>query len=214
MTCEKLTKVDEPTSWCSNTTVREKVLPDGNNKVRLCLDPSQTLNKAIVIPHYQIPTIQEILPRLSGKKYKTFSIFDALDGFTQVALTDESSLLTTMHTPWSRYRWLPNKAIVIPHYQIPTIQEILPRLSGKKYKTFSIFDALDGFTQVALTDESSLLTTIQTPSGRYCWLRLPYGISSAPEEFQLRMHEALEGLQDVYYIADDILVVGQGETRK
>jgi len=26
------------------------------------------------------------------------------------------------------------------------------------------------------------------------------------------MHEALEGLQDVYCIADDILVVGQGDT--
>ena len=106
-----------------------------------------------------------------------------------------------------------NKAIVIPHYQIPTIQEILPRLSGKKYKTFSIFDALDGFTQIALTDESLLRTTMHTPCGRYRWLHLPYGISSAPEEFQLRMHEALEGLQDVYCIADDILVVGQGETR-
>ena len=146
--CGKLKKVDQPTNWCSNMTVREKVLPDGTTKVRLCLDPSQTLNKAIIIPRYQIPTVQEILPRLSGKKHKTFSIFDALDGFTQVVLTDESSLLTTMHTPW----------------------------------------------------------------GRYCWLRLPYGISCAPEEFQLRMHEALEGLRGVYCIADDVLVVGQGDT--
>ena len=90
--CGKLKKVDQPTNWCSNMTVREKVLPDGTTKVRLCLDPSQTLNKAIIIPRYQIPTVQEILPRLSGKKHKTFSIFDALDGFTQVVLTDESSL--------------------------------------------------------------------------------------------------------------------------
>ena len=28
------------------------------------------------------------------------------------------------------------------------------------------------------------------------------------------MHEALEGLQDVFCIADDILVVGQDETRE
>ena len=146
----KLKKIDEPTSWCSNMTVREKVLPDGKTKVRLCLDSSQTLNKAIVIPHYQIPTIQEILLRPSGKKYKTFSIFDALDGFTQIALIEESCPLTTIHTPWNRY----------------------------------------------------------------CWLRLPYGISSAPEEFQLPMHEALEGLQDVFCIADEILVVDQGETRE
>ena len=146
--CGELKKVDQPTNWCSNMTVREKVFPDGTTKVRLCLDPSQTLNKAIIIPRYQIPTAQEILPRLSGKMHKTFSIFDALDGFTQVVLTDESSLLTTMHTPW----------------------------------------------------------------GRYCWLRLPNGISCVLEEFQLRMHEALEGLQDVYCIADDVLVVGQGDT--
>jgi len=73
--CGKLKKVDQPTNWCSNMTVREKVLPDGTGKVRLCLDPSQTLNKAIIIPRYQIPTVQEILLRLSGKKHKTFSIF-------------------------------------------------------------------------------------------------------------------------------------------
>ncbi|XP_022808732.1 uncharacterized protein LOC111345717 [Stylophora pistillata] len=146
--CGKLKKVDQPTNSCTNMTVREKTRPNGTTKISLCLDPSQTLNKAIIIPRYQIPTVQEILPRLSRKKHKTFSIFDALDGFTQVTLTDESSLLTTMHTPW----------------------------------------------------------------GRYCWLRLPYGVSCTPEEFQLRMHEALEGLHDVYCIADDILVVGQGDT--
>lgn len=55
---------------------------------------------------------------------------------------------------------------------------------------------------------------MHAPWGRYCWLRLPCRISSAPEEFQLRMHETLEGLQDVYCIADDILVAGQGETRE
>ena len=77
---------------------------------------------------------------------------------------------------------------------------------------FSIFDALDGFTQVVLMNASILLTAMHTPWSRYCWLRLPYGISCAPEKFQLPMHEALEGLQDVYCIADDILVVGQGDT--
>ena len=34
--CGKLKKVDQPTNWCSNMTVREKVLPDGTTKVRLC----------------------------------------------------------------------------------------------------------------------------------------------------------------------------------
>ena len=39
-----------------------------------------------------------------------------------------------------------------------------------------------------------------------------FGISSAPEEFQRRMHEALEGQPGVCVIADDILIYGKGDT--
>ena len=41
---------------------------------------------------------------------------------------------------------------------------------------------------------------------------MPFGISSAPEEFQRRQHEVLENLNKIDVIADDILVYGQGET--
>lgn len=37
---------------------------------------------------------------------------------------------------------------------------------------------------------------------------MPFGISSAPEVFQQRMHELIEGLQGVEVIADDFMVVG------
>ena len=73
-------------------------------------------------------------------------------------------------------------------------------------------DALDGFTQVPLEERSSFLTTMQTPWGRYRWLRLPYGVSPAPEEFQHRMQEALDGLEGIANIADDVLCYGLGET--
>jgi len=42
---------------------------------------------------------------------------------------------------------------------------------------------------------------------------MPFGISSAPEEFQRREHEITEGLQGVYVIGDDILVYGCGDTK-
>lgn len=61
-----------------------------------------------------------------------------------------------------------------------------------------------------LDKESSLLTTFWTPFGRYRWTRLPFGLSSAPEEFQRKQHE--EGLQHTEVIMDDILVYGSGET--
>ena len=43
---------------------------------------------------------------------------------------------------------------------------------------------------------------------------MPFGISPASEIFQLRLHEAVEGLDGVYAIADDILVAGTGDTMK
>ena len=103
-----------------------------------------------------------------------------------------------------------NKAIKRSHYPIPTVDEIAPRL--KNAKIFTVMDAKDGFLQVLLDDPSSYLTTFWTPYGRYRWLRMPFGISSAPEEFECRLHECLEGLDNIEVIADDILVYGTGET--
>ena len=103
-----------------------------------------------------------------------------------------------------------NKAIKRPKYQMPTLEEVLPTLS--KAKIFTVLDAKDGFHQVKLDDTSSYLTTFWTPFGRYHYLRMPFGISSAPEEFQRRMHATLQGLPGVEVIADDILVFGCGDT--
>ena len=68
------------------------------------------------------------------------------------------------------------------------------------------------FWHLKLDDASSRLTTFETPFGRYRWLRLPFGISPAPEIFQARMHEALIGLKGIRCVADDILIAGMGET--
>ena len=103
-----------------------------------------------------------------------------------------------------------NKALKRSHYLLPTIEEILPRLH--KAKIFSILDAKDGFLQIKMDSKSSDLTTFWTPWGRYKWLRMPFGISSAPEEYQRRLHEILEGLAGVDVVADDIVVFGCGDT--
>jgi hypothetical protein len=95
---------------------------------------------------------------------------------------------------------------------MPTIEEILPKLA--KAKVFSTLDAKDGFWQVKLSQESSYMTTFWTPIGRYRWLRMPFGISNAPEEYQRRQHEVVEGLDGVEAIVDDILVYGCGETEE
>lgn len=103
-----------------------------------------------------------------------------------------------------------NQALKRNHYAMPTIEDILPELN--KARIFSVVDAKDGFWHVELDEESSYLTTFGTPWGRYRWLRMPFGISPAPEEFQRRLDEALEGLEGVKAIHDDIVVFGCGDT--
>ena len=133
-----LKKVTEPTAWISNTVYRKK--PDGS--LRVCIDPSQTINKAIEVPKSPIPTVDELLPKLNNANF--FSCVDVYKRFTNIELDDSSSFLTTMHTP----------------------------------------------------------------IGRYLWLRMPFGVSLGPEEYQRRQHEALEGLVGVVNKADDILIFG------
>ena len=103
-----------------------------------------------------------------------------------------------------------NQAIKRSHYPMPTVDDILPKIA--KAKVFTVLDAREGFWHVKLDHESSLLTTFWTPFGRYRWLRMPFGISSAPEEFQRCQHEVLEGLSGTEAIIDDILVYGCGDT--
>lgn len=103
-----------------------------------------------------------------------------------------------------------NEALKRPNYQFTTIDEILPSLG--KARIFSTVDVKKGFWHVELDKDSSLLTTFWTPFGRYRWKRLPFGISSAPEIFQMKVFEMTHDLNGVEVMADDILVYGCGDT--
>ena len=67
---------------------------------------------------------------------------------------------------------------------LPSVEETLAKLGGAK--VFSKLDTNSGFHQIPLTEESKLLTTFITPFGRFCYNRLPFDITSAPEHFQMR----------------------------
>ena len=100
-----------------------------------------------------------------------------------------------------------NKQIKREHYPMKTIEQIVSEIP--KAKVFTTLDAKSGFLQIKLTQESSFLTTFNTPIGRYRWLRLPFGISCAPEVFQRIMDEMLEGITGAFAVIDDILVAGE-----
>ena len=98
-------------------------------------------------------------------------------------------------------------AIKRPHYPNKTLEDILPDLADAK--VFSKFYACSGYWSIVLSHKASLLTTFQTPFGRYRFLRLPYGLRMAQDEFIKKMDQCLKDLPGVKTIVDDIVVFGK-----
>ena len=66
-------------------------------------------------------------------------------------------------------------------------------------KYFSKLDAKSRYWSVHLSRESQELTTFRTPFGRYCYMRLPFGLSVSQD------------VEGCICIADDISVMGRSE---
>ena len=105
-----------------------------------------------------------------------------------------------------------NSALKRERYPLPVIEDVLPDLS--KAKVFTKVDARNGYWHVQLDTPSSKLTTFDTPFGRYRWLRLPFGICVASEMFQKRLNEALDRLDGLLTVHDDMVIYGVGETEE
>ncbi len=97
-----------------------------------------------------------------------------------------------------------NEAVLREVHPIPGVDETLAKLSGAR--VFSKLDANNGYWQIPLAEKSRKLTTFVTPHGRFCFNKLPFGISSAPELFHRRINGILDGLDGVICTMDDILV--------
>lgn len=97
-----------------------------------------------------------------------------------------------------------NRAIKRQHFKLPTREEIMSKFAGATI--FSKLDASQGFWQIKLDEKSSKLTTFITPFGRYRFLRLPFGLSSAPEVYQKTLARLFEGVNNVDTSMDDIII--------
>ena len=92
-------KVTAPTAWVHPIVL----VPKKNGGIRLCVD-FRNLNKSIIRPKYETTTpFQAVRTVPPGMNF--FTVVDALKGYHQVPLDDESADFTTFSTPMGRYRY-------------------------------------------------------------------------------------------------------------
>ena len=103
-----------------------------------------------------------------------------------------------------------NAALKREYYRLPILDDVFHEL--KNAKIFSKRDVREAYWHVRLDEESCKLTTMITPFGRYQWRPLPFGLEVSSEIFQRKLNEALEGLEGVLSVVDDVVIAGCGQT--
>ncbi|CAB4033003.1 retrotransposon-like family member retr-1 [Paramuricea clavata] len=91
--------------------------------------------------------------------------------------------------------------------RMESMEEIISQMSGARF--FSKLDASNGYWQIAVDDFTSDLLTFGTAFGRYKFKRMPYGIHSASEIFQLEISKIIAGCDGAANSQDDIIVWGE-----
>ena len=76
-------------------------------------------------------------------------------------------------------------------------------------RVYCKLDAVLGYYQIPLDEQSKKLTTFLLASGRYRYLRAPMGCSASSDEWCKRSDAALAGIEGVHKLVDDILIEGK-----
>ena len=106
-----------------------------------------------------------------------------------------------------------NRYVKRERYQSSTPAQAVADIAAENAKVFTKLDALKGYHQCPLDEDSQRLTTFITPFGRFKYLRAPYGISSISEHYNRRMDEAFAGLTSYRRIVDDVVIYDSDATR-
>ena len=143
-------------------------------------------------------------------------------------LLDEGIIIPVKHAKWAApsvpvlksnndlrlcgdYKITCNRAANLDCFPIPKFEDLVCTLANKKI--FSKLDLSQAYAQLMLAPESRELTTINTHRGLFQYVRLPYGVSSAPGIFQRAMENLFKDVPDVMCYLDDLLISSENEEK-
>ena len=96
-----------------------------------------------------------------------------------------------------------NKAIMHEPYITYTPDDVYHKLANAKYIT--VIDFKKSFWQIVLDEESSYLTTFNTPFGYCCYLRMPFSTNVSGDCHQQGIDSIYGKLDNVIGIAYDLI---------
>ncbi len=98
-----------------------------------------------------------------------------------------------------------NKYIQRPVHPFPSSKDIINQISSDS-KVFIKLDELKGYFQIPMEENSSYLTTILLPTGKYRYKRAPMFLSSSTDKWNRHSDAAVAGLEGVVKEVDDIFI--------
>ena len=102
-----------------------------------------------------------------------------------------------------------NAAIRHDDYKTPTVEEITHELAGST--CFTKLDGTSSYLCIVLDYEPSLLTTFNTPWGRFRFVCLLWGLACAQDIFQCMMDQILTHCDGVIDIIDNVVMHGKDD---
>lgn len=100
-----------------------------------------------------------------------------------------------------------NQRIYPQKYPFPVIDDQIDQLYGKKI--FTKLDLRDGFHQIEIHPDDTKYFAFATPYGQYEYVKMPFGYSEAPAEFQKRILHIFKSMLrsgKILLYMDDILI--------
>ena len=85
-----------------------------------------------------------------------------------------------------------NRFVKRPVHPFPAVRDILQAIPTNA-KIFAKLDAVHGYFQLALDEESSHLTTFLLPQGRFRYTRAPMGLNASSDEWCAKSDAMIEG---------------------